>query len=138
MLPDRTRSVAEKFVESRSEIEKQWVRSTVILTATITALISLLFKGLDCVVQHGFESNCPEIADSDSYLECLRRANVTDVRSVELFRFLYLRGRHANVSPSPVAEEYWHRLLLLPLMCKKVCTAPPTKTVFHSTRPVRG
>jgi hypothetical protein len=62
-----------------------------------------------------------ELADYDVFLECLRRADLSEPQSVELFRFLYIKARHANVSPSPEVDQCWHRLLLLPQLYKKVC-----------------
>jgi hypothetical protein len=62
-----------------------------------------------------------ELADYHVFLECLRRADLSEPQSVELFRFLYIKARHANVSPSPEVDQCWHRLLLLPQLYKKVC-----------------
>jgi hypothetical protein len=62
-----------------------------------------------------------ELPDYDVFLECLRRADLTEPLSVELVRFLYIKARHANVSPSPEVDRCWHHLLLLPQLYKKVC-----------------
>jgi hypothetical protein len=68
-----------------------------------------------------------KLADYDSFVEVLLRKRIAtletaDAYSEELFRFLYIKAHYLYVSPSPIVDQCWHCLLLLPLLYKRVCT----------------
>jgi small ubiquitin-related modifier len=71
-------------------------------------------------------SSVTKLREYDSFLELISRKRIAlpariERFSEELFRFLFLKALHLNVSPSPVIDQCWHCLLLFPLLYKQSC-----------------